>query len=160
MPRYNSSDATEVAGALIPAGTYEAVVKRAENKISKAERERAKQEGREPVENMIALILTCYHAGDDSDVFDYLVFDPKTLYKVRHFCDSAGLDFEKGELDAAECTDRNVLVRVVVKDDPTYGKQNQVKDYLIRTSNTGAPVSVVKVNRDPLDSDIPFSVER
>ena len=95
MPKYNHKNVTELSGAALPPGTYEAVVKRAENKVSKAARERGEIEP-----NMIELIVTVYGPEGERDVFDYLVFDDKTLYKVRHFCDSAGIDFERGKIHA------------------------------------------------------------
>lgn len=156
MPRYRHEEATEINGALLPAGTYEGVVKKATNKISKAERKRAADERRPAVENMIELIVTCYGPDGESDVFDYLVFDPSVLYKVRHFCDSAGIDFTKDQLDASECVDRNVRARVAVKTDPEFGTKNEIKDYLLRSSANGAPVIATKVERDPIDADIPF----
>jgi hypothetical protein len=138
MPKYNPSDA--INGGIIPAGTYEAVVKRADNKTAKSGSE------------MIQLILTVY-GPEESDVFDNLVFHPKMMYRIQHFCDSAGIDFNKGELDANECVGRNVRVRLGIKDDE-YGKANVVKDYTLRTSTSGAPVTVKNV--DPIDAEIPF----
>lgn len=144
MPRYNPEDA--INGGLFPDGLYEAVVKRASNEVSK------KPGGSE----YIALILTLYGPdGAETDVFDNLVFHPKMIARIQHFCDSAGIDFKKGQLEDEDCTGRNVRVKIGFKDDE-YGKRNIVKDYLLRNSNTGAPVSAQRLNREPIDSDIPF----
>lgn len=148
MPKYNPGD--QINGGILEPGSYEAVVKRAENKLSKAAKARHETEP-----NMIEVILTVYGTTEESDVFDYLLFDPKMLHKVRHFCDSAGIDFMNGDLDATQCVGKNVRVRLGVKDDD-YGRANVVKDYLMRTSANGAPVTATKLEREPEDADIPF----
>lgn len=139
MPNYDP----DAAVSILQPGFYEAVVKSAENK-------RAKESGNE----MIRLILTVYGPNNAQvDVFDYLVFHPQMLHRVRHFCESAGIDFEKGSLDASECERRNVRVKIKIEKSEGYADKNAVVDYLPRTGN--GPTAVA-VNREPEDSDIPF----
>ena len=137
MPRYNHKAADS---QLLPVGTYDAVVKRAEEKLSEAGNE------------MIELILTCYGPnGLENDVFDYLVFSNNVLYKVKHFCESAGINFEKDELTADECVDQNVRVKLKIDKREGYKDKNAVTDYVERT---GAPA--IGGLQKPRDEDVPF----
>lgn len=145
MPRYNPKEASE-PNPLFPKGEYNAVVKRATEKTSSGGN------------NMIELILTCYGPGDSTtDVFDYLVFTPAILYKVRHFCESAGIDFNKGDLTAEECLDMNVKVKLKIdKGDEKYREKNAVDDYVGTTAaRTRATVGAAPAAK-PADADIPF----
>lgn len=131
MPRYNPDDVNQ----LLPSGDYDAVVKRAELKVS--------AQGND----MIELILTCYAAGGiRGDVYDYLVFTPGALYKIKQFSESAGLDFGRGELQAEECSGKNVRVSVGISKQAGYADKNKVADYLVQI---GGQVK-------PADDDIPF----
>ena len=134
MPRYNPDAAID----LLPAGTYEAVVKRATEKLSKTQNE------------MIELILTCFSPGGvEVDVFDYLVFVDSMAYKVKHFCESAGIPVT-GELTVDQCIDRNVRVKLKVDKGGEYPDKNSVADYLVRTP-TEKPIPA-----KPADPDLPF----
>ena len=134
MPRYNPDDVNQ----LLPAGDYDAVVKRAELKTS--------SQGNE----MIELILTCYGVGGiRSDVKDYLVFAPGALYRIKQFCESADLDFGRGELEAEECLGRNVRVSVGISKQTGYADKNKVADYLVQVGGSFKPP-------DDADSEIPF----
>lgn len=135
MPKFNPDDE---ALTMLPPGQYEATVKRAEEQFS--------QKGNE----MIALILTCYDTnGNAVDVFDYLIFTSAWLWKVRHFCESAGLDFKAGELTEAQCSGRNVRVNLICKKQAGYPEKNVVDDYLPR-AGSGPTVKPAP------DDDIPF----
>lgn len=137
MGQYDPKSVVET----IPAGTYDAVVKKAEDQVSKSGND------------MIKLILTVYTpAGIPVDVFDYLVFQNSMLYKVKHFCDSAGLNFDKGELEAGDCVDKNVRVKLKVESDDEYGDQNKVADYVKRNGPSPAPTAA----KPKKDEEIPF----
>lgn len=132
MGRYNPDAVVEV----IPPGTYEAVVKKATNDVSKGGND------------MIKLTLDVYTpAGLPVTVWDYLVFSDSVLYKVKHFCESAGIDFEKGELEAEECIEKNVKVKLKIDKQDGYADKNAVADYVKRNGAAGKPAN------DPL---IPF----
>jgi hypothetical protein len=132
-------DAAERTDTL-PIGQYEAVVKRAEEKTSKAG------------DPMIEVILTVYGAaGKETDVFDYLLSLDDWQWKVKHFCESAGIDYARGELTDEQCFGKNVRVDLKVEKKEGYRERNAVKDYLPRSG-----VAVTSVNREPQDADIPF----
>jgi hypothetical protein len=138
MGTYNPEAAVEV----IPAGTYDAVVKKATDEVSKSGND------------MIKLILTVYTpAGITVDVFDYLVFSDAVLYKVKHFCESAGIDFAKGELEGGECVEKNVKVKLAIDSQEGYPDKNVVKDYVKRSGSVPSVPSASKPVNDPL---VPF----
>jgi len=123
---------------MFPPGTYEAVVVRAEEKVS--------QKGNE----MIELVLRVYSAdGATIPVYDYLISAESSAWKIRHFCKSSGLDYEKGDLSADECLGQNVRVILAVTKDAggKYPDKNTVKDYLERNGNAVHGTA---------DDDIPF----
>ena len=133
--RYNKDAATD----LIAAGQYAASVKTAKEKVSK--------QGNE----MIELILTVYGPnGSQVDVFDYLLSTDAMQFKVKHFCESAGLDYERGELQATDCENKSVKVNLEIKKQEGYADKNNVKDYLPRAT----PVTVTATEAN--DDDIPF----
>lgn len=137
--RYNHEDAVD-RFAVIPAGVYDAVVEKATNDVSKA--------GNDMIEIYLKVFTP---AGVATSVKDYLVSTPGALYKVRHFCDSAGIDFSKNELEAGECVDKNVKVKLKLEKSEEWGDKNSVEDYVKRDKST-APIKEVPA-KDPL---IPF----
>ena len=125
-------------GVIFAPGEYEASVKKAIESVSKA------------MHPMIEMIVTIYGAdGAMTDVFDYLSSIDSAQWKVKHFCESAGLDYARGNLEAEECVDRNVRVNLEIDDNKQYGKKNKISDYLLR----GADVAPSKRGAD---DDIPF----
>jgi len=149
MPRYKPDEATE-PNPLFQKGVYSAVVKRATEEVSKSGND------------MIKLILTCYGADNtETDVFDYLVFTPGMLYKVRHFCESAGINFDKGDLTAEECQDQNIQVELKIeKGEGTYRDKNVVNDYVGKSAAKRGAVPTgagpVKAGARAADPDLPF----
>ncbi len=143
MPRYNPEDANEV---MFDPGVYDAVVKHASEGTSKSGND------------MIKLILTVYGPKGETDVFDYLVFSEAVLYKVKHFCESAGIDFGRGVLDESDCLDKNVKVKLVIDENEGYAPKNAVKDYVKRSVTapfTGAAPKAPEVAK-PNDPLVPF----
>lgn len=136
---------------VFPAGDYEAMVYKASEETSKSGND------------MIKLQLEIFDpkGGPSAFVFDYLVATEKALFKIRHFCDSAGmLDlYESGSLYADACIDANVMVKLVVEkyegDD-----QNKVKDYIKRPTPQSQPVTREpdweQAKKSVPDDDIPF----
>lgn len=142
MPGYNPKDAD---GTLLEPGTYDAVVKRAIEKESASGND------------MIELILTVYGSdGTRSDVFDYLVFAKSVLYKVKHFCESAGLNFESGNLDASDCEEANVRVKLKIEESDKYPPKNSVADYVPRDKKAGRVPATAGATSKQRDPDVPF----
>jgi len=136
--RFNAEAAA--MDGLLPEGQYEAVVKRAEEKVSKSGNP------------MIELIVTCHGpTGGKYDVYDYLLSSDDWAWKVRHFCESAGLEWAGGTLTDRDCVDRNIRVNLSIKKQAGYADKNSVADYLPRPT-----FAVSSVNRAPEDDDIPF----
>jgi len=134
--RYNP----DAASGMLPVGQYEATVKLAKDKVSK-------KSGLD----MIELILTVYGPdGLQVDVFDYLLSSDNWQWKVRHFCESAGLDYARGELLADHCADQSVRVNLGIDKQEGYKDKNKVTDYLPRATTVSA------TSVDPADDDIPF----
>ena len=134
--RYNP----DAAEQMLQPGQYAAVVKNATDKVSKSGND------------MIELIVTVYGTnGTQVDVFDYLLSTDQWQWKVRHFCESAGIDYAKGELTSDECVDQNVKVNVAIdKGKDGYADKNKIADYLPRATEVAVSAAPVK------DDDIPF----
>jgi hypothetical protein len=123
---------------MLPPATYDAVVGRAEEKVSQAGNE------------MIELVLRVYGPdGATVPVYDYLISSESSAWKIRHFCGSAGLDYESGELTAEQCLERNVRVILAITQDKKkqYPDKNTVKDYVERNGDS---------KHGTADDDIPF----
>lgn len=129
----------------VPPGEYDAVVKRALEQVS--------ANGND----MMSLVLTVYTGKGTADVFDYLVATDTWAWKMRHFCESAGITYGTGDLDESDCDGRNVRVKLGIKKQKDYPDKNEVQDYLPRS--TGAKVRTVTqaaAATVPEDDDIPF----
>lgn len=129
----------DAAEQMLQPGQYAATVKVAKEKTSKSGTD------------MIELILTCYNGSLQVDVFDYLLSTDQWQWKVRHFCESAGLDYKKGELHAEDCVDRNVRVNLKIDKQEGYADKNAVADYLPRATEV-----TVTPGEKEVDRDIPF----
>ncbi len=135
-------------GDLLPEGTYETVVRAAEEQTSKAGND------------MLKLTLDVYGPDGVVVVWDYLL--EKMAHKLRHFCYACGLEkkYEAGTLTAEDCEGHTVATEIVVKKskDPKYSDQNAVEDYQKFERGGAAPaVKAAAKGHAPLeDDDIPF----
>jgi hypothetical protein len=132
----------EAAAMLIPAGTYEGVVQNATEKKSKNGND------------MIELMVTLYTSEGEHNVFDYLVSSeaPLSTRKIRHFCRSAGLNYEAGELTDVMCMAKNVRCVVGVQKNPGYPPKNVIDDYEPRNGKVDPGNHAASIQ----DDDIPF----
>jgi Protein of unknown function (DUF669) len=99
---------------------------------------------------MITLTLEVY--GPDSvsyAVTDYLPAISKMQWKIRHLCESTGVNYEQEDLPVSLFLGKNVRVAVVKLNDKKYGWQNRVNDYI--GSAVGSSVKPAAA-----DDDIPF----
>lgn len=127
---------------LFKKGTYEAVVKGA--------KERTSQKGNA----MLELLVEVYGPdGKRRSVYDYLVNTDDMAWKTRHFCEAAGQDYERGEIDPASVIDSSV--RVVLDIEPAkngYKAKNKINDYLpLDKSGPRGPEPF-----EASDDDVPF----
>ena len=105
---------------LVPDGTYDFEVTDAEEKATKKG------------DPMIALKLRVFDGNGSPRVQrDWLIGNghPMCIRKIKHFCDTTGLDYEGGELSAEVCIGRSGLVQLDHADSEEYGPQNRVADY-------------------------------
>ncbi len=106
--------------------------------------------------------------GNTHEIRDFLVFTQKMLWKIKHFCDSAGLQqkYEEGNFQPEDAKDKHIRVLVGTKigdvipfdrlgDRPEgsrYRDKNIIIDYVARE-----PITVVNAaNQNHFDDAIPF----
>lgn len=128
---------------LLPDGEYSFLVKDAESTTSK-------RTGLP----MMKLILDVYdHKGRAHSVTDYLI--ESLMYKVKHFCDSVGLEkeYSSGQFTPNDCINKSGMVKIIVDEpsDPKYLPKNAVKDYIKPQLNNDS----LKAN-EIVDDKIPF----
>lgn len=106
--------------SLIPVGEYDFTVVKADNKVSK-----------NTSSEMIQLDMDVFVDGVARPLKDWLM--EQMAYKLRHFCFSVGLGskYEDGNLQANDCVGRSGKVKIGIKESAEYGKQNNVKDYVV-----------------------------
>lgn len=150
----------ETAAGCFPKGEYDASVKSAIEKTSKAGNP------------MIEVTLTVYgDGGAETEVRDWLLSTDNGQRKLQAFCKSADLwqTYQAGELSADSCTGINVKVKLGTETDDTYGPRNVVKGYVPRNAPEkpagtleGVPRSQQKIptrpdmTKPPTDADCPF----
>ena len=131
--------------SLLPKGTYDFEVFRAEEAVSKKGND------------MIALGLRIF-APDGSVPFvnDWLL--EAMAYKLRHFCETTGLlaKYDDGSLCAEDCKHAAGKVQLdIEKAKNNYGPKNVVKDYGAGPESDEMPSH--KATKDPSEEDdIPF----
>ena len=155
---FNPSDGSQRASfELLPEGTYEAEVIEAE--------ERTSQKGND----MIALTLQVAHPdGYEARVWDYLVSVPAAVFKIRMFCEAAGLDkqYQSGRLTAKECIGKKVSARIGIEEGRDgFGDRNTIFEYMTGGSAKPAGIATMpetaKADSPPMapvvnDDEIPF----
>jgi hypothetical protein len=80
---------------------------------------------------MIALNLHVFVDGHARPMRDWIL--EAMSFKLRHFCAAVGIlaKYEAGTLCAQDCVGTAGRVNVFIKDDPQYGPQNSVRDYVV-----------------------------
>lgn len=127
---------------LLDPGDYNLVVIEATDKTSKAGND------------MIELVLE-YMGEPRCRIWDYLLSTTKTMYKLRHFCDAAGLmdKYEDGSLTSQDCVGVILVGCVrITKGKGEYRDKNSIADYRAKSTRTVAAGS----NEPVSDDDIPF----
>lgn len=153
----NETEAMQARFDLLDEGEYDAIVKTSVQCPSKSG-------------NIMAdMHLTVYDkAGEPHEIRDFLVFSKKMLWKVKHFCDSAGLEKEyEQELFVPDmATGKRVRVQVGVQkgneipfdklqNKPAgslYPDKNVINDYI--KSSFDAPIG--KPQDAFIDDKLPF----
>jgi len=127
---FNPTDAGDRSGfSLLPEGLYDIEVVEAE--------ERSSKNGNQ----MIALTLEVRHPdGYPSRVWDYLVSTPAAVFKIKQFCDAAGLtgEFASGTLTEAHCRNRRLKAKIFVEAGREgYQDRNAIREYLPTATPSG-----------------------
>ena len=139
-----TEEETAMAG-LLEAGTYDAEVIKAQETTSKAGNE------------MLALDLRIFgkNGAGDRIVYDYLLDTESMAFKLRHFCDSAGILhlYEAGAVEADKLIGKTVKAVIEVRKQKDFPPKNAVKDYLTHAQieNGGKAAK----DAEP-DDDLPF----
>jgi hypothetical protein len=139
-------------GPLRP-GIYDFEVLEAEDKVSKSDNE------------MIAIEIKVFDGeGGYRKVKDWLL--DSMAYKVRHFCETAGLlkEYEAGKFEAFDCLNRGGKVKIGIEKskDPQYKDRNRVVDYVksdeavAMTRSAPARKPAMAGADDPFGDEIPF----
>lgn len=140
---------------LLKEGEYEAVVTASEDKVS--------SKG----SPMMDMTLTVYDDnGKTHEVRDFLVFTKPMMWKVVHFCNSAGIikEYEAGNLCSETAINKRVKVKIAVEQgseiplDKLKGKpagsryydKNKIDDYVKKESKEKTQ------GADFIDDDLPF----
>lgn len=123
----------EVAAGCFPKGEYDAVVAKAEQKVSKKGND------------MIELELTVFGPdGVEAKVKDWILSNDTGAYKLQRFCKSSDLWdlYQAGEISADHCKDQNVTVKLGIQDDNAdFPPRNKIVDYMPRKLSAPKPAS-------------------
>lgn len=145
---------------LIKEGIYEAVITSSQDTQSKTGNP------------MMDMTVTVYDEnGKAHDIRDFLVFTKQMMWKVIHFCDSAGIlkEYEEGNLCSQVAIDKRVMVKVIVEEgreipqDKLQGKplgskypdKNKIADYIKRSEKQSAQAPTSDNPPQFVDDDIP-----
>ncbi len=121
---------------LLPDGVYPFIVREAKPMKSSAGN------------SMVQLRLECTaHDGYKHTVFDFLVATEEMLFKIKHFCETAGIEQEyaAGQFNPPDLVGKEGLARITIQrgkarkdkdgreDGSYYPDKNTVRDYIKRT---------------------------
>ena len=83
---------------------------------------------------MIAVKLNVHGPDFDRHVYDYFA-DWFSEWKLKHFCDTTGMQkqYDAGTVDATNnaLVGKTGYVRLTIENNPQYGEQNKVDDYVV-----------------------------
>ena len=139
---------------LIPEGIYDFEVLKANQKVSKSGNE------------MIEMQLKVWDKeGKTHLIYDYLVSTQNMTYKIKHFCDTVGLEKEylAGTFNVEACEGLDGKAHILIQNgqkNPAggfYPNKNAVKDYVDNTCpNEKKEEKESSNNEQNLNDDIPF----
>jgi hypothetical protein len=95
--------------------------------------------------------------GKEHIIYDYLLSSPTWAFKIKHFCESIGLSYDKGGFETWDCENKFGKCEIIIQkgakkeDGSFYPEKNSVKDY-IKKDNLP---STSKNNLD-MNDDLPF----
>jgi len=138
--KYNPADAVNI----LPAGEYEAVLAKVEDKTSKKGNE------------MQVLTWQVFAAdGKCVNVTDYIV-NPSTLFKLKKLAKAVGRlpEFEAGAFQAEQVVDCNIIVDVGIDSQPGFDDKNVIGNYKVLPTTT--PAAAKPREKAAIGDEIPF----
>lgn len=155
--KYDPKDASSV----IPDGVYEATV------VTITER---RDDGSEMKDkngyDMMRVAFDVYVGDVTRKLSQYFSAGPSALWRVKKMAEATGLGekFKAGKLVPGDFLDKNLRLTLVVKDDPKYGEQNEIKVFEptavgARPANAGGIIKrVSEMQKKPVidDESVPF----
>jgi hypothetical protein len=144
---------------MVEDGIYDFQVVKATQKVSKSGNQ------------MIELQLVIWDKdGKEHIVFDYLVSIVSMVYKIKHFCDTVGLDdeYKAGNFDVMQCEGKRGKAHIIVQagqpnpNGGMYADKNAVRDYVlddkgsVKVDLSGKKSPEPKDENSLVDDDIPF----
>lgn len=157
----SEDEATKARYQLLPDGIYEAYVLNSIPKLSNSNN------------SMAQLDLLVYDEdGKEHPKKDFLVFTPKMMWKIKHFCDSAGLqkEYEDKKFHPDMAKNMNVFVKItsqIGKEIPLdklngqppgskYQDKNVIDDYVVSDGKKTQPTNNSEAQASAFDDEIPF----
>jgi hypothetical protein len=132
-------------GNLLPQGDYEFYVVHA----SEGQTRNGKP--------MLKMAYEVYDSkGGKHEIRDFIVVVPSYIFKLKQLCDSVGVNFEKGSIDADQFVGLKGKLSLKQDYDEDYGAQNRVAKYLKMSENQKTAEKVAEVDHGDMDQDIPF----
>ncbi len=109
---------------------------------------------------MIKITLKVLDAtGRERLITDYLVALESMVFKIKHFCESLGLDYNKGSFQPNACLGMKGKLQLVIQkgkkkdnSEEYYSDKNSVKDYVPKENADSKP----KDAKDEFNDDIPW----
>ncbi len=146
---------------LIKEGIYEGVITASQDTQSKTGNP------------MMDMTVTVYDEnGKGHEIRDFLVFTKQMMWKVVHFCDSAGVlkEYESGNFCSEIAINKRVMVKIVVeqggeipqdklKGNPVgtrYFDKNKVEDYIKKDDQSVQGIPKSETHQPFQDDDVPF----
>lgn len=139
---------------LLPDGIYDFEVMSAKDRVSKKGNE------------MIELKLGIWQGDKITHyIFDYLLSDDQSAYKLRHCCDTTGLidKYDSGTLTANMFEARTGKAKIGTQKDKTgqYADKNVVRDYIPRPTKSENALTQTHSaeplpDMRPVEDDLPF----
>lgn len=136
---------------LVDDGEYDFEVVSATEKMSKAGN------------NQIEINIKIWdNKGVQRSLRDYLVATENMAYKVKHFCESTGLEYGKGNMDTFQLIGRSgkcIVIKQQGQEKPMGGRypdKSVIKDYIKIGEGSSTVSSPKPVTAPAFNDDLPF----
>lgn len=144
------TDAELQAANLLPEGKYPFEISGAVDAVSKS--------------SGLPMIKLTVRAFDERNgihlMSDYLPSSEKAAFKIKNVCKACGLleQYEAGDVEPDMFIGKTGYLNIIVEDNPQYGPQNKIKDYIVSDEpfKTNKAANKGKVAEELEGDDIPF----